>query len=261
MNCDLHFDENDIDFDWLQDNPITNDNRFLFITEEEKTSFMHSTFSVNTMRKIDMVVKLFNEWRNARNLVNLCSVVPVIDIDEWCNEDLNIWIPYFINEIRKKDGSKYKAKTIFEYCMCLQSFLFVKKNIRLQFLKDQVFVPIYNSLDNLMKRYQSEGLGNNPVRCDIISDLNEDDLWCSGLLGSSNPGQLLHTTVYILGIFLALRTGEHRMLRRDMFKVINYKFLCIIILFILFRLMLKASISYIHRIHVKTIMAVLKRGS
>ena len=44
----------------------------------------------------------------------------------------------------------------------------------------------------------------------------EETLWRTGLLGDSNPQQLLDTMIYCCGLFFALRSGrEHRQLRRS----------------------------------------------
>ena len=44
----------------------------------------------------------------------------------------------------------------------------------------------------------------------------EETLWRTGLLGDSNPQQLLDTMIYCCGLFFTLRSGqEHRQLRRS----------------------------------------------
>jgi len=47
----------------------------------------------------------------------------------------------------------------------------------------------------------------------------EDCLRASGLLGTTTPKRFLSTVVYLLGVNLGLRAGEHRKLRRSMFQV------------------------------------------
>lgn len=70
-----------------------------------------------------------------------------------------------------------------------------------------------------MKSLQTAGLGNDPKKVDVISQLVEDELWRTDILGDKTPRQLLRTLIYVLGVNLALRTGEHRLLRREMFQV------------------------------------------
>ena len=80
-------------------------------------------------------------------------------------------------------------------------------------------MSVRNALDNVMKRLQAQGLGNNPRKADVVSPLMEEELWVSGQLGDEPPKRLLRTIVYTLGVNLGLRAGEHRQLRREMFQV------------------------------------------
>lgn len=130
-------------------------------------------------------------------------------------------IPFFVAEVRKKDGSEYRAKSVFEFVLTIQTMFRVKKGKIFQFLKDPVFLPIRNSLNNVMKSLQRQGLGNNPRKCDIITTFMEETLWAGGHLGTTSSKQLLRTLVYLLGVNLGLRTGEHRQLRLGMFQVIH----------------------------------------
>lgn len=129
------------------------------------------------------------------------------------------WIPFFIAEVRRRDGSCYRAKSVFEFVLCIQSLVVVMRNVRHQFLKDPSFLSIRNALDNIMKKLQREGLGYNPKKADVVTALMENELWNGGHLGDNSPKQLLRTMVFILGINLGLRAGEHRNLRRGMFEV------------------------------------------
>ena len=44
--------------------------------------------------------------------------------------------------------------------------------------------------------------------------MDEDILWHRGILGTENPEQLMHTVLYLVGLYCALRAGkEHRNLR------------------------------------------------
>ena len=50
-------------------------------------------------------------------------------------------------------------------------------------------------------------------------------MWSSGLLGCSNPEQLLNTVVFIIGKGFALRAGkEHYCLRSPSFENSQFKF-------------------------------------
>lgn len=135
-------------------------------------------------------------------------------------DEINLWLPFFISEIRRKDGGHFKAKSIFEFVICIQCLFMAKRGISYHFLKDAQFVPVKNSLDNVMKKLQRLGFGHDPKKVCIISSIVEEELWSSGALGDSSPRILLRTLVFVLGINLGLRSGEHRKLRWQMFEVI-----------------------------------------
>ena len=65
-----------------------------------------------------------------------------------------------------------------------------------------------------MKRLQRKGLGSRKRQAQVLTIKNEEKLWKSGLLGDSNPKQLLDTMVFCNGLYFALRSGrEHRQRR------------------------------------------------
>jgi hypothetical protein len=131
-----------------------------------------------------------------------------------------------MHEIRRENGSRYRAKSVFEFVLAIQTYVEIQKNISLKFLKNETFVPIRNALDNIMKELQTLGLGFNPKKAEVISTLVEEELWRGGHLGVNSSQLLLRTVVYTLGLNLALRAGEHRRLRREMFEVRDYFQLC-----------------------------------
>lgn len=63
-----------------------------------------------------------------------------------------------------------------------------------------------------MKRLRSDGKYKK-VKSDVIAQDQEEVLWKKGLLGDSSPAVLLDTLVYYIGLYFALRGGEHRNLR------------------------------------------------
>lgn len=60
-------------------------------------------------------------------------------------------------------------------------------------------------------------------KAEIISEVMEEALWNANQLGDHNPKALICTVVFLLGLNLGLRAGEHRNLRREMFTV-SYTF-------------------------------------
>ena len=103
--------------------------------------------------------------------------------------------------------------------LCIETLIYAKRNVSHRFLKDEKFILIRHAIDNLLKERQKTGLGFNPKKSDIVTDMMEEELWREGILGVNSPRHLLRTLVFVLGLNLGLRSGEHRKLRQSMFKV------------------------------------------
>ena len=110
---------------------------------------------------------------------------------------------HFITEIRKLDGSDFPAKTLYQIVVCLQ-FHLEGMGFTWKLLDDKVFTEVRFTLDNVMKEHVSCGIGIRVRKADIITLVDEDYLWQSGILGSENPQQLLETVVYLVGLNCAL---------------------------------------------------------
>lgn len=171
---------------------------------------------------------LVREWRDVRLRRGQSSggpCLPVGEVVDWSPDELNQWIPLFIHEVRKSDGADYRAKTLLEYVLTIQSAFSYLRGVTYSFLKGENFIPIKNSLDNRMRALQTIGLGHNPSKADVITREMEEALWAGGQLGEESPSLLLNSLVYLLGVNLGLRSGEHRKLRREMFEVRHFKIL------------------------------------
>lgn len=87
-------------------------------------------------------------------------------------------------------------------------------NSKIDFFNDPEFFNFKRSLDSEMKRLQSKGLGAKIRQAQTLTVEDEEKLWSSGVLGDSNPKQLLDTIIFCNGLYFALRSGqEHRQLR------------------------------------------------
>ena len=78
---------------------------------------------------------------------------------------------------------------------------------------DPCFQQFRGTLDARMKELRCTG-NYQPKRAAVISEEHERLLWKKNLLGDATPQQLIHTMVFYIGLFFALRSGaEHRNLR------------------------------------------------
>ena len=122
-------------------------------------------------------------------------------------------LPRFITEIQKLDGSDYPPKTLYQIVLCVQ-FHLETLGFSWKLLDKDIFKEIQFTLDNVTKICTANGLGVTIKKADIISKTDEDILWSKSVLGTSNPEQLLHTVLYVVGLNCALCAGkEHWNLR------------------------------------------------
>ena len=122
----------------------------------------------------------------------------------------------FIPEItKKKDGTPYPGKTLYEMIVCIQKYL-NQKNLPWKLIEDLCFLDLKTVLDNIMKDRARKSIGMIKKQAEFISLDYENELWRSGTLGEDTPDKLRDTVLFILGINLALRAGdEHHDLRRE----------------------------------------------
>ncbi|XP_028407815.1 uncharacterized protein LOC114530389 [Dendronephthya gigantea] len=203
------------------------------VCETEVRAKIDDCVPKSTRYKDKWAVTLFENWREQRNIkvrrVNERSVddgdcgLEVIEnsVDVMSDDELNRTLACFICEVRKSDGSKYPPNTLYGIIAAIQHFLKGKgKQVRL--LNDDKFEYLRNALDAVMKESASAGLGLTRKQGEVITLREEEQLWEKGVLGDSQPQQLLDTLVYLFGIHFALRGGnEHRRLRADNSQIIK----------------------------------------
>ena len=104
------------------------------------------------------------------------------------------------------NGEEFPGKTLYEILISLQMYL-ETKGIHWKLIDDNDFVNVKFTLDNLMKKHTEEGIGHHVCNAKVLSYEEEDYLWASGLLGSSNPKQMLHTLVFLIRLLSSCRQG------------------------------------------------------
>lgn len=119
----------------------------------------------------------------------------------------------FILEVWDKSGEYYKSDTLYELIMSLQIYFHMHGHY-VKFLDDDVFIELHNTLNNHMKYLASQSLSCPRQKAEAIEVDDECTMWQKGVLGDSNPKQLVDTVLYLLGTHFALRAGkEHKALR------------------------------------------------
>ena len=124
------------------------------------------------------------------------------------------WMSRFVLEIRKKDGTEYPPNTLHHICCGILRHLRESRRVEIDFFEDVAFAEFRTTLDGEMKRLQSLGIGAKKRQAEPLTEEEEEQLWQTGQLGDHSPYALVDTTLFMHGIYFALRSGyEHRNLR------------------------------------------------
>ena len=192
----------------------TLDNRFGSTSAAILEEHVRSSIPKNTVMKEKWAVKLFQDLHQVWKVRMDDNVLKIYDdIDFMTVSDMNYVMQYFIADVRKKDGSKFPPRTLKEIVSMLQHYCNHNLKRPWSFFKDTEFTDLRRVLDAEMKLSAREGNARPARRSMTISFDDEEQLWRSGALGSSNPRQLVNTLIYLLGTHCALRAAyEHRAL-------------------------------------------------
>lgn len=102
----------------------------------------------------------------------------------------------------------YPATSIWQLCVNIQAYLRMKGR-HVSLLKDVNHKPIQDALDVAIE-HSSQMAVYYEKQADTISREDEDQMWESGILGTSDAKTHLHTLMYALGYSFALRASDHR---------------------------------------------------
>ena len=167
-----------------------------------------------------------NKW--AFNVFNELKLWRKIDIStelsEWEDQDLCKWLPKFIHEVRKKDGTQFPNNSLYSIIAGLQHHRNTNNSVnpKVNFFSDTKYRKITESLDAAMKASSKEGVGNHKKQAQVITLEEEAELWEKGQLGSDTPKQIINTLFYYNGLHFAVRGGdEHRYLKIEQFHIEN----------------------------------------
>lgn len=79
--------------------------RFGSISDDSAIEVMTKGYvTENTKKRTSWAVGVFSEWRAARNSASSEKVCPANLFEEAKVDELNYWLPRFINEVRRQDG-------------------------------------------------------------------------------------------------------------------------------------------------------------
>ena len=134
--------------------------RFKSATDDEEIQVLTNGYVPdNTKKNTAWAVKVFNEWRCAREFESPPNdILTVGDADQ-----LNSWIPQFVNEARKADGCPYPPRSIHQLLAALQRYMLSENHLLPRFMdrNNAVFWPIHNACDSVYHSLHASGIGNS----------------------------------------------------------------------------------------------------
>ena len=155
---------------------------------------------INSRRKVNWAVRLFEEWRQNRNATikkEGCANKSIIPrtATELRHDELSFALSAFVAEIKKADGTDYPPNTLFEIIMCIQTHINVTGRRAVKFMADSNYVTLKLAINNVMQERAKAGLGLQRRQAQVITTEQEEIMWAKGVLGSDNPRQLVNTVI------------------------------------------------------------------
>ena len=104
-----------------KDSPAESKPRFDFtLDDNDFEEFTRGYVPQDTTYDTQKCVKLFNDWKSARNELFQENPVPDDILSSSNKMELCKWLCKFAVEVRKKDGQSYPPKTIHHYLLGIQ---------------------------------------------------------------------------------------------------------------------------------------------
>ena len=181
------------------------------LKDKELEDLSLKNFAPDTMKKVKWAVDMFRNWRNYCHSHNNSFDFIQCDLDDKSSitHNLIFALVIFLTEVKKVDGSEFSGKTLYNILICLQ-FHLEAMGFGWKLLDEAMFRDVRLTLDNLMKLCTAQGLGTSVKQAQFLESSDENCLWDLGLLGTSNPNQLLNTLVFMIGKGFALCAGKER---------------------------------------------------
>jgi zinc finger MYM-type protein 2/3/4 len=136
---------------------------------------------------------------NNNNDNNTCNILKLK------NEDLNLLLTQFLDQVRKNNGDSYAPESLYYLCLGIQYYLQENDRPENIFFDQNLFDKFQVKLNQIALSYQ--------IRIDndgqIISRIEEEILWESKQLGAHSPFVLLNTILYFNTKYFFLSKVEH----------------------------------------------------
>ncbi|CAG2235861.1 unnamed protein product [Mytilus edulis] len=156
--------------------------RFAEMTDNEIDTLIEDAENKNTKKTTKWAVNVYEDWKNSK--IGSGLIIP--NLKDLSVQDINSILGKFVVEVRKKNGEKYPAKTLYLLVTGLLRGMRSQGVSNLNFLNesDDRFLRFRQILDAQMKKLTSDGYGINVKQADPISVEQEEILWDKSVFGN-----------------------------------------------------------------------------
>ena len=196
-------------------------------SEVELDSPVRECGSGQTVKSTKWALNHFNRWKEERNERFAGDTENQIPPDLLKTSDPQLlckWLGVYAAEARKQDGRMFPPNTVYNLLAGLVRYMRVVNPSCPNFLHtcNLQFKSLHDSLDETFRKLKAE---KSLVRAtpQPFTKEEEEQLWSSGALSTSNPKGLLHAVFFLNSRNFGLCGGrKHRQLKLSQFKRIAY---------------------------------------
>ena len=119
--------------------PTTSKGRFNIYTETELEEKIKDSVPDGTRKKVRWALNVLKEWQN-ETLNDESRLHMYGEIETFPASTINYELKTFLCEVRKKDGSRYPPKTLYDLIVMLNYYLTKEVRRGLNIMKDKEFL-------------------------------------------------------------------------------------------------------------------------
>ena len=166
----------------------------------------------STAKATSWAVRTFSDWITQRNKRN-SEVFPSDLFDKPYPIDImSSCLQRFVSEARRVDGTPYPPKTLYQILCGLLRHSRERQSDALNFLdrKDARFKKLHGTCDSVFHALREQGVGADKKSAKIVTKVDEDKLWESGVLNCTSAEGLQKAVFFMLEKYAACEEGRSR---------------------------------------------------
>lgn len=177
-------------------------NRFQTVTENDISALKEKSRNKNTAKTTKTWINTFKSWAEEKHERS--------DIENIPPKELNIMLERFYTSLRKKDNTDYEPESLAVMQAAIDRYL-KEKNYCTSIVRGTEFYSSNVTLKGKAAELRERGKGNRPNASKPLTNLEEEELWNSGKLGSSDSETLVQTVWFNITQHLGFRgRQEHK---------------------------------------------------